>query len=481
MPPTFKFLSLDTIRLSTIPLHYTLFITSRPTMQSLAEDYASDDAAFTTSNMSISSYSLSTASIPPLQYPQFGTTNHLELPNTSTLCFLKLEDNKAKDKDKPILSPAPFTAVSPAQIGIKIKIETDEPKLTFDELAGPNPISTPKNKNTATNNPVSNSTTLVLEEENPIDNWDLSDLSSRWDNNRDQEYKDTWLSPPQTSVDGDDMHPLSLDCCGDFPSDGWDFNEPLSSHYHRILIPSPVGKRQIVAPYVRYNLDHKCPEVSGTFGQGYKVHTHLLRPVPMDHLCPPLTLEQLQLLDSQAPFAFAITKVVDTYFPPNLATGVHQYQFYKDTQYVLQASVKSLEDKAQCYLEGAMEVLSELENANVLGRLLAHADIISTDLLAKDAQVYTHYARLVCSFHGDITYSTLDTRVNIHQMPQPSYILRSMGLIPYRCNEIPECAESCKIVSCPHPPDLWRKAIDDIIEAEAEEDGRTHASNCLSK
>ena len=141
------------------------------------------------------------------------------------------------------------------------------------------------------------------------------------------------------------MHPPSLDHCGDFPGEGWDFNEPLSSYYHRLLIPSPVGKQQVVAPYVRYNLNYKCPEVSSTYGQGYKVHTHPLRLTPMDRLCPPLTPEQLTLLDTQAPFAFAITKIVDNYFPPDLAVGVRQYQFYKDTQYALQASVKSLQDK----------------------------------------------------------------------------------------------------------------------------------------
>jgi len=147
-------------------------------MQSIAEDYASDDATSTTSNMSISSYSLSTASTPPLQYPQFGTTDHLELPNISALHFVRVENDKTKDKDKPVLSPVPFTAVSLAQIEIEIKVKTDEPKLTFDKATGPDPISTPKNKNTTTNNLVSNSTTFVLEEENPIDNWDLSVLSS---------------------------------------------------------------------------------------------------------------------------------------------------------------------------------------------------------------------------------------------------------------------------------------------------------------
>ena len=61
-----------------------------------------------------------------------------------------------------------------------------------------------------------------------------------------------------------------------------------------------------------------------------------------------------------------------------------------------------------------MEVLSGLENANILGCLLAHADIISADLLAKDAQVYTHYTRLARSFQGDITQSALDVHINIH-------------------------------------------------------------------
>ena len=86
------------------------------------------------------------------------------------------------------------------------------------------------------------STTLVLEEENPINKWDLLVLSSRWDNDCNQEYHDIWPMPPPIPVDGDDMHLPSLDHCGDFPYNGWDFNEPLSSHYHRVLIPSPIGK-----------------------------------------------------------------------------------------------------------------------------------------------------------------------------------------------------------------------------------------------
>jgi len=438
-------------------------------MQSITEDYASNNANSSSSNISISSYSLaSNPSTPPLQYPKYDIPNCVELPDISTLRFTKVEDYKAENKDKPVLLPAPFTAVSPVQIKVKIKIETDKVQITFNEPAGPDPISAIKDKTTAANNPVSDSTTLVPEEENPINNWDLSVLSSGWDEDYNQEYNDTWPLPPQTPVDGDDMHPLSLDCCGDFPSEGWDFNEPLSSHYHRILIPSPAGKQQIVVPYIYYNLDHKCPEVSGTFGQGYKVHTHLLRPTPVDRLCPPLTLEQLQLLDSQAPFAFAITKIVNHYFPPDLATGICQYQFYKDTQYALQASVKSLQDKEQRYLEGAMKVLSRLENANILGCLLAHKDIISTDLLAKNAQVYTHYARLMHSFQGDITQSAQNVCINIAQMSQPPIIPHVGKEFQYKCSENPECADFCLGIHCTHPADIWKDVIDCAIQAKAD-------------
>jgi len=150
---------------------------------------------------------------------------------------------------------------------------------------------------------------------------------------------------------------------------------------------------------------------------------------------------------------------------------------------VLQASTQLLENKAQHYLEGAMEVLSSLENANVLGHLLAHADIISTDLLAQDAQVYTHYACLACFFKGDITRSALDVHINIHhQQPRPPFIPYTLRPAPYHCNKIPECEESCKVVSCSHPPTSWRDMINRVIQAEAnaleEEDRHAHVSNC---
>ena len=167
-----------------------------------------------------------------------------------------------------------------------------------------------------------------------------------------------------------------------------------------------------------------------------------------------------------SPFAFTVTKIVDNYFPPDLAAGVRQYQFYKDTQYTLQASVKSLQDKEMRYLEGAMEVLSGLENANVLGHLLAHEDIISADLLAQNTQVYTYYARLARSFRGDITQSVQDVRVNIRQMPRPP-IIANLHREQYKCSQNPKCVDFRHGLYCAHPADIWKSALDRAIQAEA--------------
>ena len=110
-----------------------------------------------------------------------------------------------------------------------------------------------------------------------------------------------------------------------------------------------------------------------------------------------------------------------------ISAGIYQYQYYKDTQYPLQITIWSLQNKEQHYLESAMKVLLDLENANVLGRLLAHADIISSDLLAHNAQIYMIYTRLACSFQGEIMQSALDIHINHHCQQKP--------VVPYHCNE----------------------------------------------
>ena len=72
-----------------------------------------------------------------------------------------------------------------------------------------------------------------------------------------------------------------------------------------------------------------------------------------------------------------MSKVVDEYFPYNLLATVRQYQFYKSTQYTLQRTIQTTSVKEMKYAEKVLEVLSEMENANILGRLLAHMDVLS--------------------------------------------------------------------------------------------------------
>ena len=76
-----------------------------------------------------------------------------------------------------------------------------------------------------------------------------------------------------------------------------------------------------------------------------------------------------------------------------------------------------------------MEVLSELENANVLGRLLAHTDQLA-EALAPNPDANAQYIKAIKGFAGDITKSALDPCINHYRStveeqgePIPNYIL----------------------------------------------------------
>ena len=108
-----------------------------------------------------------------------------------------------------------------------------------------------------------------------------------------------------------------------------------------------------------------------------------------------------------------MSKVVDEYFPYDLLATVRQYQFYKSTQYALQRTIQTARAKELKYSEKALEVLSEMENANVLGRLLAHMDILSMALAPKPDAHFT-CIKAIRNFDGDITETALDLHVNRH-------------------------------------------------------------------
>ena len=178
------------------------------------------------------------------------------------------------------------------------------------------------------------------------------------------------------------MHPLQMSVCGTHPGQGWELNDPLSKNYYRFLIPDPSTKRLIVTPFISYNFGrHDAPSISGTYGSGYPIQTRPLTPTPTDYVSPTITPEQLRLLDAKEPFADAVNHVINEYFPLNLSAAVRQYQYYRETEYAVQRTIRTLQDKEMRYVEKAVGVLSELENANVLGRLLAHSQEITDRLL----------------------------------------------------------------------------------------------------
>ena len=64
-----------------------------------------------------------------------------------------------------------------------------------------------------------------------------------------------------------------------------------------------------------------------------------------------------------------------------------------------------------------MEVLSGLENTNILGQIMAHNNIMMQEL-AKTSGAVPHYLEIVRKFEGEVTRSAIDTTINPLFSPQ---------------------------------------------------------------
>ena len=232
--------------------------------------------------------------------------------------------------------------------------------------------------------------------------------SNGWTDESTSSSSMTWPSPPSTPPQGDDMHPPNEDCRGEAPDDDWLVNTIGSNSYYRFLIPDPATNRSVVAPYIKFELYHARPEVRATYGRDYRVYTRLLEATPVDYDSPTLTHEQMQVLDPDASYAPAIEKVIQEEFPIDLVASIRQYQYYRRTQYSIQKVANEMRTKEMKYLEKALEVLDMLEKANVLGRLLAHLDIITQELDERGASP-SSFAKAIRGFQGVIPWSARDT------------------------------------------------------------------------
>jgi hypothetical protein len=200
---------------------------------------------------------------------------------------------------------------------------------------------------------------------------------------------------------------------------GWELNDILTTSFYRFQIPDPTTNRIIVAPYISYAIQRDRAEVQGTFGKGYPIITHTLEPIRVDYYCPPMTPDQLYLFDAEAPFASAVNRVLNENFPLVLSAAVRRYQFYKEEQYAAQKRIKRLQDKERNCLEKALCVLSELENANTLGRLFLYEDEI-IEALIHDQPAASLFLRSIHPYRGVIPTTALDATPNPWRNKFPS-------------------------------------------------------------
>jgi hypothetical protein len=192
---------------------------------------------------------------------------------------------------------------------------------------------------------------------------------------------------------------------------GWELNDPLTTSYYRVLIPDPTTNRLIVTPFISYAIQYSKAEVQATYGKGYPIHNRVLQPLPVDYLCPPLTPNQLAILDSRAPFAEAVNKIINQQFPLHISAAIKQYQHLQEKKYSAQQHIHRHQEREFKYLEKAMCVLSELENANILGCIVAHDDDILHCLTA-DHHAAGQFLKITRSFEGTILQSAIDARAN---------------------------------------------------------------------
>jgi hypothetical protein len=219
---------------------------------------------------------------------------------------------------------------------------------------------------------------------------------------------DQWPSPPSTPSAGDDMHPSAETFSGIHPGKDWEYNKISKPKYFRFLIPDPsILCCQIIAPWIKYDLNPVRPSISGTFGKYHPVITRLLWPSPVDYTCPPLTPDQTAILYQDESFSDIVDYIIQEHLLFDVQAGVQQFCHYDNARQAIQTTITQLQDKYMHYLEHSMEVLSDLENTNILGHILAHHEDFDDN-----PKAYAAFFTKVAPFKGHVTNSSHDTTIN---------------------------------------------------------------------
>jgi hypothetical protein len=106
-----------------------------------------------------------------------------------------------------------------------------------------------------------------------------------------------------------------------------------------------------------------------------------------------------------------VNKIINQQFPLHISAAIKQYQHLQEKKYSAQQHIRCHQEREFKYLEKAMCMLSELENANVLGRIVAYDDDI-LHCLAADHHAAGQFLKITRSFEGTIPQSAIDTRTN---------------------------------------------------------------------
>jgi hypothetical protein len=219
---------------------------------------------------------------------------------------------------------------------------------------------------------------------------------------------DQWPSPPSMPPAGDDMHPPAETFSGAHPGEEWEYNKISKPKYFWFLIPDPsILCHQIIALWIKYDLNLVRPSISGTFGKYHPVITHLLQPSPVDYTCPLLTPDQTAILRQDESFLDIIDYIIQEHLSFDVQADVQQFCHYDNTRQAIQMTITQLQDKYMHYLECSMEVLSDLENANILGHILAHHEDFNDN-----PKAYAAFFTKVAPFKGHVTNSGHDTTIN---------------------------------------------------------------------
>lgn len=260
----------------------------------------------------------------------------------------------------------------------------------------------------AYNQPIRNNRKYFLDHIEKEDNEDNGDDSG-----------DTFQSDNAIGPTGD-KYP-SWHTCSEHPDMGWSVNDPLALHYYPTLIPDPTTAtyHPITAPYVTFSILPYKAEVSATYDRDYPILTCSLAPISVKYTCLPITPDQRALL-MQPPFDKAITTVVKSHLPITLDATLKHYKYFQERKYCAQAKIQKLQDclawacdNENWASEKVVCELSDMENANFLGRLFCHEDEILHHLSSRPRNADTFLCHAL-NFEGPIIQSELDPTPNPH-------------------------------------------------------------------